>query len=104
MVWVHHSLLWLNLLIGLLGDLVYVGFIKASAARARPGYNKDDMFLTVSVDRYSFPSGHSTRVAYLAMFFIHYGASGPMMFLWAVCVGLSRIVLGKQRRRRRKNK
>ncbi|KJE95843.1 hypothetical protein CAOG_06247 [Capsaspora owczarzaki ATCC 30864] len=63
-----HSELLANLLAGLALDLVVVGLVKAIVRRPRPSYNVDDMFATVSVDRFSFPSGHTTRVAMLAAF------------------------------------
>ncbi|KAF5935718.1 hypothetical protein HYC85_026847 [Camellia sinensis] len=56
-----------DLLIGGLLDLLFVGLIKHLVRRPRPVYNKD-MFLTFSVDHWSFPSGHSSRVCFVASF------------------------------------
>ncbi|KAK9403795.1 phospholipid phosphatase 6 [Crotalus adamanteus] len=53
----------LNLLFALILDLVLVAAVKGLVKRRRPVYNKMDMFATVSVDKYSFPSGHATRAA-----------------------------------------
>ena len=73
--------------------------VKGLARRRRPVHNKMDMFMTVSVDKFSFPSGHMTRAATVTYFFIVHFLSGPvlrtMMVLWAVCVGMSRIMLGR---------
>ena len=55
------------------------------------------MFATVSVDRYSFPSGHTTRVAALAVLAPWLGCASPAcvwIIVWAVSVAVSRVVLG----------
>ena len=87
-----------NLLMALLVDLVIVGFLKTIVRRPRPAYNVDDMFATVSVDKYSFPSGHSTRVAMVAMLFTHYWTNRVYIqlgLLWAAMVAISRVMLGR---------
>ena len=57
-----------NLMGALLIDLAVVGLCKVSFRRARPAYNRDDMVMDVvgSVDRFSFPSGHTTRAVAMA--------------------------------------
>ncbi|KAG0557113.1 hypothetical protein KC19_11G103100 [Ceratodon purpureus] len=50
----------LNLFVCLLFDLLVVGSIKSAVRRKRPHYNRGH-FVVVSVDSWSFPSGHSTR-------------------------------------------
>lgn len=57
----------IGLLIGFVIDLILVGLIKYSIRRPRPVYNKG-MHLTVSVDHWSFPSGHSSRVWFISSF------------------------------------
>lgn len=60
-------------------------------------FSLDDMFATVSVDKYSFPSGHSTRASYLATlayFVVEFNFLFTTAVLWAVIVALSRVVLG----------
>ncbi len=53
-----------NLLLGFVLDLIMVGTIKGLVRRGRPVYNKEgDFVLVVSVDKFSFPSGHSSRCA-----------------------------------------
>ncbi|GMH26637.1 hypothetical protein Nepgr_028480 [Nepenthes gracilis] len=59
---------FLCLLLGSLLDLVLIGLIKHLIRRPRPVYNKG-MHLTLSVDHWSFPSGHSSRVCFIAAFF-----------------------------------
>lgn len=61
-------------------------------------FRPDDMFATVSVDSYSFPSGHATRAILLAAFHA-YTSSDPVLWLassvWAMIVAASRVVLGR---------
>ena len=53
-----------NLLLGFILDLILVGTTKGLFRRPRPVYNKEgDFVLVVSVDKFSFPSGHSSRQA-----------------------------------------
>lgn len=49
-----------NLFVCLLFDLLVVGTVKSVVRRKRPHYNRGH-FVVVSVDSWSFPSGHSTR-------------------------------------------
>nr|XP_015831699.2 polyisoprenoid diphosphate/phosphate phosphohydrolase PLPP6 [Nothobranchius furzeri] len=89
----------LNLLMGLLLDLILVGFVKAVVRRRRPAHNQMDMFATFSVDRYSFPSGHATRAAMCGRFLLaHLVLAAPLrvlVFLWVGLVGFSRVLLGR---------
>ncbi|KAG9282713.1 phospholipid phosphatase 6 [Astyanax mexicanus] len=89
----------LNLLMALVLDLVLVGIVKAVVRRRRPAHNRMDMFVTFSVDRYSFPSGHATRAAMCARFLLaHLVLAAPLrvlVLLWAVFVGFSRVFLGR---------
>ncbi|KAJ0962053.1 hypothetical protein J5N97_029881 [Dioscorea zingiberensis] len=56
----------LALLLGSLLDLLLIGLLK-HLVRPRPIYNKG-MSLAFAVDQWSFPSGHSSRVFFLASF------------------------------------
>ncbi|MCI4389335.1 hypothetical protein PGIGA_G00096780 [Pangasianodon gigas] len=89
----------LNLLMALVLDLVLVAIVKAVVRRRRPAHNRMDMFATFSVDCYSFPSGHATRAAMCARFLLaHLVLAAPLrvlVMLWAVFVGLSRVLLGR---------
>jgi len=90
--------LWMNLLAMLLIDIVIVAVTKAASRRRRPAYNTDDM-LSVSVDKFSFPSGHASRVAGLMFFFtllypLNIILQVPIV-LWAVAVMISRVTLGR---------
>ncbi|XP_065857946.1 probable lipid phosphate phosphatase beta isoform X2 [Euphorbia lathyris] len=54
-----------SLLFGLLLDLALVGLIKIIFRRRRPPYNPH-MSAVVSADNFSFPSGHASRVFFVA--------------------------------------
>jgi len=87
-----------NLFLALMFDLAVVGTLKVTVRRKRPIYNEKDMFATVSVDNYSFPSGHSTRAAMVAGLFAVFLTSEFWRFLigcWALCVSASRVILGR---------
>jgi membrane-associated phospholipid phosphatase len=55
------------------------------------------MFATLGPDKYSFPSGHSSRACFIAIFFIllyplHFIVYMPLM-AWSTSVCLSRLLL-----------
>ncbi len=59
------------------------------------------MLATVSVDKYSFPSGHTTRATYCALFVPAHvlgggggRATAAAVLAWAAATGVSRITLG----------
>ena len=56
-----------NVFIGLIFDLFVVGCIKAAVRRKRPTYNRGHL-VVVSMDKWSFPSGHSTRALMIVTF------------------------------------
>eukprot|EP00050_Salpingoeca_kvevrii_P000070 m.141296 g.141296 ORF g.141296 m.141296 type:complete len:218 (-) comp10019_c6_seq1:135-788(-) len=111
------AVLLVNLFIGLLADLGVVGLVKMIVRRQRPSYNKglckhtcrpheplltcvgpDDMFATVAVDVFSFPSGHTTRSFFLASFLAAHledESAIATWWYWAVAVGCSRVFLGR---------
>ncbi|KAL3645592.1 hypothetical protein CASFOL_010772 [Castilleja foliolosa] len=110
------SVLLLNLLIGSLLDLLLICLIKHLIPRPRPVYNKN-MFRSFSVDHWSFPSGHSSRVFLIAVFCFFYsyqitevlvtnienvgGESWIMehfvvvVWIWAAITSFSRVLLGR---------
>ena len=46
-------------------------------------------------DRYSLPSGHTAAAFVMAsLVAIHYPAMAPLAFIWAACIGASRLLLG----------
>lgn len=58
----------LNFFIGLIFDLILIGILKSLIKRPRPVYNKG-MYLVLSVDHWSFPSGHASRACFIGSFF-----------------------------------
>ncbi|XP_036999465.2 polyisoprenoid diphosphate/phosphate phosphohydrolase PLPP6 [Artibeus jamaicensis] len=89
----------MNLLFALLLDLLLVALLKGLVRRRRPAHNQMDMFVTLSVDKYSFPSGHATRAALVSRFILnHLVLAIPLrvlVVLWAFILGLSRVLLGR---------
>jgi len=79
-------------------DVLVIGLLKAIIRRQRPDENAGDM-MTVSVDIYSFPSGHASRAFMLAVFIsLHFSITllwKFVIFLWAISVAVSRILLGR---------
>ncbi|CAA2967067.1 probable lipid phosphate phosphatase beta [Olea europaea subsp. europaea] len=109
------SLLLLNLLLGSLLDLLLIGLLKHLIQRPRPVYNKN-MFLSFAVDHWSFPSGHSSRVSFIATLISIYSASVEQILVtrlkfdadsmlveyfvvivgvWAAITSASRVLLGR---------
>ncbi|GAB6031463.1 Phosphatidic acid phosphatase type 2 domain containing [Chamberlinius hualienensis] len=91
--------LLVNILIGLLLDCFFVAVIKAAVRRGRPAENANDMFATISLDGYSFPSGHASRAVLLFLIF-HYKCELAILYistlgLWSIFVCLSRILLAR---------
>ncbi|XP_048353373.1 polyisoprenoid diphosphate/phosphate phosphohydrolase PLPP6 [Sphaerodactylus townsendi] len=88
-----------NLLFALVLDLVLVALVKGLVRRRRPTHNRMDMFATISVDKYSFPSGHATRAAMVCRFVLHHLILAVplrvLVVLWAFIVGISRVMLGR---------
>ncbi|KAK6727841.1 hypothetical protein RB195_005485 [Necator americanus] len=91
----QHRLVVLNF--GLLVDLCISGMLKLSIQRPRPGYNINDQVFEAPVfDRFSFPSGHTSRAAMLTAicirFFPKYCFATVGMTL---LVGFSRVAMGR---------
>lgn len=95
----RHIELLVNLFYGLIIDIVITVILKMIFRRSRPMHNHMDMFATVSVDHYSFPSGHAARAAMLACFFSLHVFSSPLWILlvtaWSLIVTISRVCLGR---------
>ncbi|XP_074268620.1 putative lipid phosphate phosphatase beta [Silene latifolia] len=96
----HQSLL-LPLLVGLVTDIAAVGLIKYLVRRPRPAHNSHPMGPTLSVDRFSFPSGHASRVCFIAAFVDlcgEEGLGGPWIgwvWVWALTTAVSRVLFGR---------
>ncbi|KAK3788200.1 hypothetical protein RRG08_016602 [Elysia crispata] len=89
-----------NLLGVLFFDLIVVGLLKLIFRRSRPTHNVMDMFAAPSVDKFSFPSGHSTRAAMMSWYLCaHLFPSSQfwcsLICLWSISVAASRVLLGR---------
>jgi len=89
-----------NLLFGLVYDVMMVAFLKALTRRARPSPNvHKDMFMTRGVDKFSFPSGHASRAVWVALFFTQWALPDMpiifkiLLYVWAASVTVSRALL-----------
>ncbi|XP_068143476.1 polyisoprenoid diphosphate/phosphate phosphohydrolase PLPP6 [Drosophila tropicalis] len=85
----------LNMLVGLLLDIVVIALFKALVRRRRPVSDKD--VLTIGPDKYSFPSGHASRSFLVLVFFsklyaLPFIVRVPMT-AWAVTIAISRLIL-----------
>ncbi|XP_075102896.1 putative lipid phosphate phosphatase beta [Nicotiana tabacum] len=106
-----NNIFLINLLLGGIVDLIVIGSLKHLIRRPRPVYNKN-MFLSFSVDHWSFPSGHSSRVSFIATVFYLYSDFVKDILIqlkydlfvdylmlivigWAATTSLSRILLGR---------
>lgn len=84
-----------NMLVGLLLDIVIVALLKSYVRRRRPMPATDT--LIIGPDKFSFPSGHATRAFYVLVFFTKLFPL-PIIFwmpitAWTVSVVLSRLIL-----------
>lgn len=83
------------LFLGLITDIIFVAIIKAATRRRRPAFT-DDTF-SLGPDKFSFPSGHTSRAVYLCIFLLYLDPV-PMLFwppilAWTVSVALSRLIM-----------
>ncbi|KAK8538122.1 hypothetical protein V6N13_096095 [Hibiscus sabdariffa] len=108
------SSLAVPLILGHLLDLVLIGLIKLTFRRARPHYNPN-MSAVVHADNFSFPSGHASRVLFLATLFhlifqhneelvsdfiqrwikFEPGFVVLGVWVWAIMTATSRVLLGR---------
>ena len=93
------ALLWMNMIVLQILDIVLIAVIKAFVRRRRPALNKDDMFFTRGPDKFSFPSGHASRGFAVAFFFLGLYPLGMILNLpiviWAIATAISRICLAR---------
>lgn len=90
----------LNLFLGFFTDLALVGALKSIVRRQRPNYNDDgDFVLVVSVDKYSFPSGHASRAVFIAVLVTVWklGSLWMRLLVWwaALATAMSRVLMGR---------
>ncbi|XP_066511061.1 inactive phospholipid phosphatase 7-like isoform X2 [Hoplias malabaricus] len=88
-----------NLLLALLLDIMTVAGIQKLVKRKGP-YEMSPSFLDyIAMDVYSFPAAHASRAVMVAKFLLaHLVLAVPLrilLVLWAVLVGMSRVLLGR---------
>jgi len=85
----------INMLLGLIFDIIIIAVIKAAVRRRRPVDSKDTFEL--GPDKFSFPSGHASRAFFILLFFTYVHPVTifvwPPIMAWAVSVCVSRLVL-----------
>lgn len=92
---------WANFLVAWAVDLALVGLLKGAVRRSRPVYNlRSDFTVVVAVDHFSFPSGHSSRVSFVALLaWVLLGRTHPWLGAgvagWALATALSRAAMGR---------
>lgn len=98
-IWIIHHQDWyqmqVNLLLGLILDILFTAVLKALVRRRRP-LKTDDKFC-IGPDKFSFPSGHASRVTFLVYFFLYLWPIStiwiPSLLAWCVSVCLSRLLM-----------
>ncbi|XP_069020791.1 polyisoprenoid diphosphate/phosphate phosphohydrolase PLPP6-like [Embiotoca jacksoni] len=89
----------LNLALALILDVLLVRVVNTLVRRRRPAQNRSDILSAFFVERYSFPSGHASRAAMCARFFLAQLVDTASMRVlvvgWAVLVSLSRLLLAR---------
>lgn len=98
----QERILWIysfNLFVILVLDIILVAPIKLYFQRPRPSLNRGRIPLSISsVDKYAFPSGHTSRCVSLASLFCYllpFRIHTNLFCLWAVLVCISRVVIGR---------
>ncbi|XP_055910591.1 polyisoprenoid diphosphate/phosphate phosphohydrolase PLPP6 [Eupeodes corollae] len=85
----------INMLMGLLVDIVIVAVIKAATRRRRP--TADVETIGIGPDKFSFPSGHASRAFFIVGFFtVLYPLPvfmWPALIAWASSVAVSRLLM-----------
>jgi len=91
-----------NLQLGFLLDLLFVGLLKVLVRRPRPTYHcpGGEYNHIVEADKYSFPSGHASRCIFIALMLVVFRATTPLLAVvlacvWATCTAMSRVLLGR---------
>lgn len=94
---VDHSLQFLKMVVvAFLIERPLYWLLKNGLKRRRPpeAIPSFQAVITAS-DKFSFPSGHTAAAFLLAtLALLTYGAAAWLLLPWAICVGLSRVVLG----------
>lgn len=85
----------INMLIGLIMDIIIIAIIKSICRRRRPTVPVD--MLVLGPDKFSFPSGHASRASFVTLFFTCISPVSKIWWMplicWCLSVCLSRILI-----------
>lgn len=85
----------INMLFGLILDIIIVAVTKAATRRRRPAVNTD--VFSIGPDKFSFPSGHASRAFFIVGFFTFLYPLPmliwPAVIAWAFAVAISRLLI-----------
>ncbi|KAM6986594.1 inactive phospholipid phosphatase 7 [Aplochiton taeniatus] len=88
-----------NLLLALVLDVMTVAGVQKLVKRKGPWEMAPGFFDYIAMDVYSFPAAHASRAAMVSKFLLsHLVLAVPLrilLVLWALLVGMSRVLLGK---------
>ncbi|XP_045373272.2 inactive phospholipid phosphatase 7 isoform X2 [Camelus bactrianus] len=83
----------------LLLDIMTVASVQKLIKRRGPFETSPGLLDYLTMDIYAFPAGHASRAAMVSKFFLsHLVLAVPLrvlLVLWALCVGLSRVMIGR---------
>ena len=95
---IYDAMKYILLFTGLMFDIAMIGTTKGLTRRSRPVVNHDDV-LSIGPDKFSFPSGHTSRAVCLLFYFLSTNffqtIPAPVIIIWLSLVVLSRVVLGR---------
>lgn len=93
------SIIFLTFLSALILDILTVAGVQKLVRRKGPWDISPGFLDCVALDTYSFPASHASRAAMVSKFLLsHLVLAVPLrvlLVLWAVLVGLSRVLLGQ---------
>lgn len=85
----------LNMLLGIILDIIIIALLKAACRRRRPTVPND--MLVIGPDKFSFPSGHASRSSFVVLFFTVLCPISTVWWLplmaWCICVCFSRLII-----------
>ncbi|XP_056289257.1 inactive phospholipid phosphatase 7 [Pseudoliparis swirei] len=88
-----------NLLLALILDILTVAGLQRLVKRRGPWEETPGLMDSIAMDIYSFPAAHASRAAMVSKFLLsHLVLAVPLrilLVLWALLVGMSRVLLGK---------
>ncbi|CAF1099836.1 unnamed protein product [Rotaria sordida] len=95
---ITEAMRYILLFTGLMFDIAVIGTTKWFVRRPRPMINHDDV-LSIGPDKFSFPSGHTSRAVFLLFYFIKTSffqqIPGLVIISWLSAVVASRVLLGR---------